>query len=63
VLDQVQVGDFAGSISENIALSAFVSKRAKNPLIALRCTEQLGDQVIPSFVKITALEVGAVTAG
>jgi hypothetical protein len=61
VLDEVEVGASRGGVSENIALSAFVSKRAKNPLIALRCTEQLRDQVIPSFVKITALEVGAVT--
>jgi hypothetical protein len=38
-----------------------VSKRANNPLIALRCTSQPGDQVTPSFVKITALEVGAAT--
>jgi hypothetical protein len=59
VLDQVQVGESQGRVSENIALSALVSRRAKNPLIALRCTSQQGDQVTPSFVKITALEVGA----
>jgi hypothetical protein len=63
VLDQVQVGESKGSLSENIALSALVSKRANNPLIALRCTSQQGDRVTPSFVKITALEVGAATTG
>ena len=61
VLDQVQVGESQGGLSENIALSALVSRRANNPLIALRCTRQQGDQVTPSFVKITALEVGAAT--
>jgi len=62
VLDQVQVGGSVGRVSENLALSAFVGKRATNPTVALRCTSQQGDQVVPSFVKITALEVGTAPA-
>jgi hypothetical protein len=62
VLDQVPVGGSVGRLSENLALSAFVSKRATNPTVALRCTSQPGDQVSPSFVKITALEVGTAPA-
>ena len=50
---------------EDIALSAVVKKAAGNPTIALRCTSQdagtLVDKVIPEDVKMTALEVGAVT--
>ena len=61
VLDQVRVFDSG----EDIALSAVVKKAAGNPIIALRCTSQAGssgvDQVIPQDVKMTALEVGAVT--
>ena len=60
VLDEVRVRD-----SEDIALSAVVKKRAGNPTIALRCTSQGGggnvDRMIPKDVKMTALEVGAVT--
>jgi hypothetical protein len=61
VLDQVRVG----FDDEDIALSAVVKKAAGNPTIALRCTSQAGssgvDRVIPQDVKMTALEVGAVT--
>jgi hypothetical protein len=61
VLDQVRVFDSG----EDIALSAVVKKAAGNPTIALRCTSQAGssgvDEVIPQDVKMTALEVGAVT--
>jgi hypothetical protein len=60
VLDQVRVFE-----DEDIALSAVVKKAADNPTIALRCTSQAGstgvDEVIPQDVKMTALEVGAVT--
>ena len=52
VLDQVQLA--------NIAI---VTKRAKNPTVALRCTAQNGDRVIPSLIEIRALEVGTVTTG
>ncbi len=47
--------------SENIALSAVVPKRLRNPTVALRCTSQTGDRVTASFIKITALTVGTVT--
>lgn len=61
VLDQVRVFDSG----EDIALSAVVKKAAGDPDIALRCTSQAGssgvDEVIPQDVKLTALEVGAVT--
>jgi hypothetical protein len=61
VLDQVRVFDSG----EDIALSAVIKKAAGNPTIALRCTSQAGssgvDEVIPQDVKMTALEVGAVT--
>jgi hypothetical protein len=60
VLDQVRVFE-----DEDIALSAVVKKAADNPTIALRCTSQAGstgvDEVIPQDVKMTTLEVGAVT--
>jgi hypothetical protein len=61
VLDQVQLGDIEGEVSKDIALSAIVTKRSKNPTVALRCTSQNGDRVIPSLIGITALEVGTVT--
>jgi hypothetical protein len=66
LLDEVQ---FEAEDVETIALSAVVKKRQQNPTIALRCTEQDGfsgapssdDVVNTSFLKLTALEVGAVT--
>lgn len=60
VLDQIRVHD-----DEDIALSAVVERRAGNPTIGLRCTRQSGsagvDELAPTDVKLTALEVGAVT--
>jgi hypothetical protein len=44
-----------------LALTAVVKKGANNPTIALRCTSQPSEQNLTDFVKITALEVGAVT--
>lgn len=44
-----------------MALSGVVRKNAENPTIALRCTSQPENQLITENVKITALEVGAVT--
>jgi hypothetical protein len=61
VLDETQVGETARASSENIALSAVVHQRLRNPSVALRCTSQTGDRVTASFMKITALTVGAVT--
>jgi hypothetical protein len=61
VLDETQVGETVRPSSENIALSAIVSKRLRNPSVALRCTSQTGDRVTASFIKITALAVGTVT--
>jgi hypothetical protein len=61
VLDEVQLGDAEGEISKNISLGAIVKKRAKNPTVAVRCTSQSLDRVIPSLVEISALEVGTVT--
>jgi hypothetical protein len=54
--------------AETIALSAVVKKRAGDPTVAIRCTEQPGIDGVPgsadvlhtTFVKMTALEVGAV---
>jgi hypothetical protein len=46
---------------ENVALSAVVKKRARNPTIALRCTSINESRLVPSLVKMTALEVGNVT--
>jgi hypothetical protein len=61
VLDEVRVFESG----EDIALSAVVKKAAGNPTIALRCTSQDNssgvDEVIPQNLKMTALEVGAVT--
>ena len=59
---QFDVGDV-----ETIALSAVVKKRAGDPTVAIRCTEQPGtdgepgsaDVLHTTFVKMTALEVGA----
>jgi hypothetical protein len=60
VLDETQVGVAVRPSSENIALSAVVPERARNPSVALRCTSQAGDRVTASFIKITALTVGTV---
>jgi len=63
VLDQVDAGRSDES-SDAIALSAVVKKRAGNPTIALRCTARQDgdvDRVSTDEVKITALEVGAIT--
>jgi hypothetical protein len=60
VLDETQVGEAVGPSSENIALSAVVPKRLRNPSVALRCTSQAGDRVTASFIKIEALTVGSV---
>ena len=65
LLDEVQF-DVGGV--ETIALSAVVKKRAGDPTVAIRCTEQPGTDGLPgsadvlhtTFVKMTALEVGAV---
>jgi hypothetical protein len=61
VLDEAQVGETARASSENVALSAVVPQRLRNPSVALRCTSQNGDRVTASFIKITALTVGTVT--
>jgi hypothetical protein len=61
VLDETQVGATVRPSSENVALSAVVPKRLRNPSVALRCTSQTGDRVEVSFIKITALKVGTVT--
>ena len=61
VLDEIQVGETSRASSENIALSAVVPQRLRNPSVALRCTSQTGDRVTPGFIKITALTVGTVT--
>ena len=61
VLDETQVGETSRASSENIALSAVVPQRLRNPSVALRCTSQTGDRVTASFIKITALTVGTVT--
>lgn len=58
LLDEVQVFD-PGNV-ETVALSAVVKKRAGDPTVAIRCTEQPGDVLHTTFVKMTALEVGAV---
>lgn len=63
VLDQVQLANIEGEVSTDIALSAIVTKRAKNPTVTLRCTAQSGDRVIPSLIEIRALEVGTITTG
>lgn len=61
VLDQLPTSeDNAGH--HILALSAVVKKSARNPTIALRCTAQPAQQNVVAFAKITALEVGAVTA-
>ena len=67
LLDEVQL---TNDHEETVALSGVVKKRAGDPTVALRCTEQPGTIGVPGsadvlhtvFVKITALEVGAVTA-
>ena len=46
---------------EAMVLSGVVRKRDANPTIAVRCTIQPEDQLSTEDVKITALEVGAVT--
>ena len=61
VLDEVFIGPNQGSETETIALSAIVRKRLRNPNVALRCSRQGGDRVEPTFVKLTALEVGSVS--
>jgi len=61
VLDEIQVGETARASSENIALSAVVPQRLRNPSVAVRCTSQTGDRVTASFIKITALTVGTVS--
>ena len=66
LLDEIQ---FEAEDVETIALSGVVKKPAGDPTIALRCTRQPGTEGVPasgdvvntSFVKITALEIGAVT--
>lgn len=60
VLDQVRLHD-----DEDIALSAVIKRGAGDPTVALRCTRQSGspgvDEVAPTHVKLTALEIGSVT--
>ena len=43
-----------------VVLNAVVRKRANNPTIAVRCTEQADEQNVADLAKITALEVGKV---
>lgn len=62
VLDEVPIGPAQAITVEEIALSAIVTKQARNPPIALRRTRQAGDRVEPTRVKVTALEVGTVIA-
>ena len=65
LLDEVQIG-FADA--ETVTLSAVVKKRSGDPTVAIRCTEQPAIDGVPgsadvlhtTFVKMTALEVGAV---
>ena len=67
LLDEVE---FEGEDEETVVLRGVVKKRPGDPTVALRCTEQPGTDGVPgsadilhtTFVKITALEVGAVTA-
>ena len=58
LLDEVQVIDVGDA--KTVALSAVIKKRAGDPTVAIRCTEQPGDGLFTTFVKMTALEVGAV---
>jgi hypothetical protein len=56
VLDEAGLlGGEAGS------LTAVVKKGAGNPTIARRCATPPGGSTIPTFAKITALEVGTIT--
>lgn len=61
VLDQISIATKDASEEETIALSGVVRKAARNPTVALRCTEQVDDRVELSFTRITAVEVGEVT--
>ncbi len=62
VLDELQFGKLDGASGDGTAsLVAVIRKAAGNPTVALRCTEQAGDRSSATFVKLTALEVGAVS--
>lgn len=67
VLDEVQLssGEELAADDEVINFTAVVRKGARNPTIALRCSSQNvldePDEVSLSSVKLTGLEVGAVT--
>lgn len=64
VLDQVGA-PFSGESSDGVSLTAVVKKGVGDPTVALRCTafNQFGDpdRVSADEVKITAIQVGAVT--
>ena len=61
VLDTFVAFTKDSSERETVALSGIVRKAAGNPTVALRCTEQPGDQVELGSTRLTAQEVGAVT--
>jgi hypothetical protein len=60
VLDSIQTFSKTASQEETMMLSAVVRKSAGDPTVALRCTEQPGDQLELSGTKMTAVEVGRV---
>ncbi len=61
VLDELQFGKQDGAPAGTASLVAVIRKAAGDPTVALRCTEQAGDRSSATFVKLTALEVGAVS--
>ena len=61
VLDSIQTFTKTQSEEESMAFSAVVRKNAGDPTVAIRCTEQPGDEVELSNTKLTAVEVGRVT--
>lgn len=60
VLDSIQTFTKTQSEEETMALSAVVRKNAGDPTVAIRCTEQPGDELELSNTKLTAVEVGRV---
>jgi hypothetical protein len=61
LVDDVRLGRVPSFSAEVIALSGVVTERARNPLMALRCSAQTGEELDVEDMTITAIEVGTLT--
>lgn len=61
ITDDVNIGDLPSHGSEVVALSGVVPARMRNPVMAVRCNLQSGDEIALEDITITAIEATTLT--